>query len=372
MYNNNNFNNDFNNNNFDNNSAPLSHNNNAAAATPPKRKRTKLIFFIVGLALLLIGGIIFGAVVATHSLHELDNEVLTATSFTALEEQQITEINLNGNWNYQIVMGYSFSINYFYSNTHAISSYTTPNQSGGYTFTLQENRNSFISDMGMGGTRRNHANYLIVITVNRPVALTTNGSSVRLTANDVNFTTLTLNGSSLRVNITNSTIDGNFTTQGSSTRVNFTDVHVGNVASVGSSVRFDFSNVNANDVSITGSDSRITWNSGTGNNIRSVGSSPRINLTDIEMQNIYMRGSSARVDAVRSTLHHLEMTGSSTRATLELYGTLADVGRALAQSNSSRLYINGRRQDGSILNPQGTKTFVLSGSSARLRLTMLG
>ncbi|MCL2848024.1 MAG: hypothetical protein FWE13_04660 [Firmicutes bacterium] len=338
---------------------------------------------VISLALILIGGTIFTIALARvdFNFRSLDNEELTASHMYTYET--VDRIELNGSsWRYRIEMGEYFSINYFTSSIVTITATKVSNARGNYTFRLEENRdgNWFVNNVGFGinGIRRSDEDYLIVITIANPVAVEINGSATRVTTEGLDFNGFEINGSSVRINLTDVNIWGNLDVSGSNMNMNLTRVTAHRITTNGSASNLIFNDVEVSgNVSTTGSSTRINWTSGNSDRFIASGSSVRMDLDQVVVRSVSMTGANNHITTKRSDMSSLAIIGSSARATLELVGSIEMIRQVNITGSAGRIYFSGVRHSAqnwaNITDRENSfKTFSITGSSGRIRLNMLG
>jgi len=372
-------------------------------------KKTLVAMVITGLVLLLIGGGIFvgGLGLVEWNIFNLDPEIITqAEGFSSTEE--VTHLSLTGSWNYEIVQGEYFSVQYFTSSNSTTTTDLHRNANDNtYKFVLHETRRQTFFNIGFGGLRRARNHYTVRITVANDIDtihitgssarvhiadldinfrnIRVDGSSTRLYLNNVNLnhaqnTSIQVSGSAARVTLTNTQAESVSVT-GSSTEAILQNVNIANTLSLaGSAVRATLTNTQAESVSALGSSARIILQNTTIAGTLSVeGSAARATLTDSTVREATLLGSSSRLDAHNSHLRNASVVGSAARADLHIIGNVTDVHTLSASGSNNRLYFNGTRQHnefrpnaGQPVGAQGFMNFSTLGSNARLDVTMLG
>jgi len=353
-------------------------------------KKLFIIIAIIGVIFILAGGTIFTVVLANNdwNISSLDNEQLTAAYFLDTEDRAFDSIEFRGNWRYVIRMGDEFRVDYYLSNVRDITISQHRNDNGNYTFVFHEGQQDWRQHISFGFNNINRREKTVYITLTQSVTAYFRGASSRITANGVDFDGFSLRGSSsrldlqnsaingsialdgaaIRLNLQDSEISGNLTSSGSSVDVYMRDVEVGgNIIFEGASVDITAYNFSANRVQLSGSGRALNLTDSTVDEIISSGAAARFNFMRSQVRYISMTGSSARINAYNSSMHTLIVNGAAFQANLRLYGVRANVGQPRITGSAQRISIEGSNEAGVPF-----KTINISGSSARLNITMLG
>ncbi len=354
----------------------------------PKKKRTKFVVAI-GVLIALAGGIIFFAGMASlgWDFSQLDHEELTAAEFTSENDYVFDSVTLEGSWNYQIVRGDKFRVDYFTSNLADVTcSETLDDTTGKAAFKLSEDWTGtwYYRIAGlMHGFKRGSVNVVITVPEDEAVTLTVNGSSADVTVEDINFKNINIEGSSANVSLT-SVIAENITLTGSSLDAVLTGVTADAVKLDGSSANIHIENSQIDSLDITGSsiDAVLTETDVAGK-VSMNGSSANLSMTDSSAVEVRLYGSSVDFTSKRVDIKNsFYGEGSSLNAQINLAGSIRDVKRVSTDgsSASARIDENGdgkfskdeKYNDGKAYNDRGPdayKTFEVYGSSVDLELT---
>ncbi|MCL2797855.1 MAG: DUF4097 domain-containing protein [Firmicutes bacterium] len=394
-------------------------------------KKKFLIFAsILGILAILAGGVVFtiGMTGLGWDFKKIDREEISeAKSFES--DQAVNSVTLKGDWNYTILRGEEFKVEYYESDQ---CNYDI-GVSGG-AFRLIESRKSWISYIGIAnGFKR--SGYTVTVTLTEDSAVTIRGSSATIIMKEQNFKSVSVRGSSAKLTMENAEVAGDITFDGSDAWTEFENVKAaGNITFGGSSLRASLKGVTARDVKMTGSDARLTM-TGTAENVITAnditlkgssigatltyvtardfkisGSDTRLTLAHVTARNVTagsssckatlqdssvserihvggsdarltmngssakevsVKGSSLRVETDSADIRAFSGTGSDLRVTLNLIGAVTDIKSATVSGSSATLRIDEAKMSGGYHNA-GYKTFSATGSSVSLRINMKG